>query len=106
MEKRYRKLENAQQPTGKFHLSEPAKFNYRSPRIGDMVSVSTTGKIYIQILVEIIDGDILKGEIVGIGPVAAPIVGTINHDRWELCDKIAIEHNWIDGITYHERSKK
>jgi hypothetical protein len=103
MENRYRKLENPTPSTGKFHLSEPAKFNYGPPRVGDIVSVSTTGKIYIQILVEIIDIGILKGEIVGIGPVATPIIGTINHDRWELSDKIEIEQCWIDGITYHER---
>jgi hypothetical protein len=103
MEKRYRRLENPQQPTGVFHLSEPAKFNYGPPRVGDIVSVSTTGKIYIQILVEILEKDNIKGEIVGIGPVAAPITGTINHDNWELCDTIEIEQSWIDGITYHER---
>lgn len=103
MQERYRRLNNPQKPTGKFYLNEPARFNYRPPQAGDIVSVATTGKIYIQILIEIIERDILKGEIVGIGPVASPVIGTINHDRWELCDKIEIEQCWIDGITYHER---
>ncbi len=103
MEERYRKLENPQKPTGVFHVSEPAKCNFRPPQKGDIVSVTTTGKIYIQILVETIDRDTIKGEIVGIGPVATPIIGTINHDRWELSNKIEIEQCWIDGITYHEK---
>jgi len=102
MEEKYRRLENPEKPKRIFHALDQKKFNFRPPQIGDIVSVTTKGKIYIQILIEIIDIDNIKGEIVGIGPAAAPILGTINQDRWELCDKIAIDQSWVDGITYHE----
>lgn len=98
----YRRLKNPAKAKGIFTVSDQNKFNYRPPQINDIVSVTTTGKIYIQVLIESMNRDIIRGEIVGIGPVAAPIVGTINQDKWELLDKIEIEHSWIDAITYHE----
>lgn len=102
MEERYRKLENPQKPTRMFHAPDQKKFNFRPPQAGDIVSVTTKGKIYIQIMVESVAKESIKGEVVGIGPAAAPIVGTINQDDWKLCDKIEIDQSWIDGITYHE----
>lgn len=104
MEKEYRRLENPVISKGMFYLSKTEKPNYKPPQTGDIVSVTTTGKIYIQIMVESSSMDIIRGEIVGIGPVSSPIIGTINHDMWELTNKIEIEHSWIDGITYHEKT--
>jgi len=105
METHYRKLSNPVMPTGKFCLKNASQSNFRPPGVDDIVSVTTTGKMYLLIQVEYIDKDIIRGEIVGMGPTAAPVTGTINHDNWNLTDKIELEHSWIDGITYHNEDR-
>ncbi len=103
MEIQYRKLNNPVRPTGKYCFKNAEKSNYRAPGVDDIVSVTTTGKIYILIQIEYLDRDVIRGEIVGIGPTAGAVTGTINHDNWSITDKIEIEHPWIDSITYHEK---